>query len=197
MSLSLMNIIRTDPDFGKRIAKKVEEIKADKQNLLKLADEYGGRHKDEILEGTEKRAKLLTEGKSRGLSDDEVAQEYGRFIPTIYTPLLNLLYFMLRESDNDPHYGTQHYQERNKLDEQFGSLREDDIENTILKDTPDIEEFLYGSVTLDQFDVLKKLKALTQSSNIEEATLAFRKGKELCDKYGLIWERIPCYYKKK
>jgi len=197
MSLSLISIIRDDPDFGKRISKKVEEIKADKTNLLKLADEYGGRHRDEILKGTEKRAKLLTEGKSRGLSEDEVSQEYGRFIPTIFTPLLNMLYFMLMESENDPHYGTQHYQERNRLDEQFGSLREDDIEKTILKDTPDIEEFLYGSVTLDQFDVLKKLKALTQSSNIEEATLAFRKGKELCDKYGLIWERIPCNYKKK
>ena len=73
MSLSLISIMRSDPDFGKRISKKVEEIKADKQNLLKLADEYGGRHKDEILKGTVKRAKLLTEGKLRGLSDDEVA----------------------------------------------------------------------------------------------------------------------------
>lgn len=101
------------------------------------------------------------------------------------------------ESCDDPYYGNIHYNDRNKLNEQFGSLREDDIEKTILKDTPPIEEFLYGNVTLDQFDILKKLKALSQSDNIEEATLAFRKGKELSIKYGLDWERIPSFYKKK
>ena len=71
-SLSLMSIIREDPDFGRRISKKVEEIKQDKQNLLHLADDYGQRYQDEILEGTEKRANLLTEGKSRGLTEDEI-----------------------------------------------------------------------------------------------------------------------------
>ena len=195
MSLSLMSIMNSDPEFGRRISKKVEEIKHDKKNLMDAADSYGDRYKQEILEGTEKRNRLLTEGVRRGLSEDEVMRQHNGFIPTVYTPLLNLLYFLIRESDNDPYYGSSHYDTRNKLNEQFGQLREEDIEKTVLKNTPDIEEFLYGSVTLDQFDVLKKLKALSMSDNLEEATLAFRKGKELSLKYNLDWERIPCSYK--
>ena len=104
---------------------------------------------------------------------------------------------MLRESDDDPYYGKSRYEKRNKLDEQFGNLREEDIEKTVLKNTPDLEEYLYGSATLDEFDTLKKLKSLTQSDNIEESTLAFRKGKEMSARLGLDWDRIPCYYKKK
>lgn len=193
--LSLMSIIGSDPDFGRRISKKVEEIKHDKKNLLNAADDYGQKYKDEILEGTEKRNRMLTEGAAHGLSEEEVISQYGRFLPSIYTPILNLLYFMLRESDEDPHYGPTHYKERDKLDKQFGSLREDDIEKTVLKDTPDLEEFLYGNVTFDMFDKIKKLKALAQSSNKQEAFLAYSKAIELCKEYGLNYDKIPCYVK--
>jgi len=160
--LSLMTIIGNDPDFGRRIAKKVEEIKQDKKNILAIADDYGKKYQQEVLEGTERRGRMLTEGAARGLSEEEVMRSYGRFLPSIYTPILNLLYFLLRESECDPYYGNGHNNE-----------------------------------TLDQFEILKKLKALAQSDNIEEATMAFKKGKELSKKYGLDWERIPCYYKKK
>jgi hypothetical protein len=187
-NLSLISIIREDPEFGKRISKKVIEIKQDKKNLLNIADEYGSKYKQEILEGTERRAKLLTEGKSRGLTEEEVMQEYGRFLPSIKTPILNLLYYLLKESEDDCFYGKNHYREKDKLNERFGHLREEELKQEIMGDAPQMMEFLYGNLTLEQFEILKKLKAMTQSDNIEEATLAFKKGKELCHKYDLDWE---------
>lgn len=195
-SLSLISIMQSDSEFGRRISRKVTEIKQDKKNLLEIANLYGDRYRDEILDGTEKRAKLLSEGASHGLSENDVMQQYHGFLPTVYTPILNLLYFMLRESDNDPHYGPQHYEKRNKLNEQFGSLREDDIEKTILKDTPDLEEYLYGKVSFDMFDRIKKLKALAQSSNPAEAGQAFIKCRDLYKAHGLDYDKIPCYVKK-
>jgi len=75
-NLSLINIMRQDQDFGKRFAKKIEDVKQDKQNLLNIADEYGSRYKEEILEGTQKRAKLLSEGKARGLTEDNIECYY-------------------------------------------------------------------------------------------------------------------------
>jgi len=197
MSLSLMAIIRDDPDFGKRIQKKVEEIKQDKANLLNLADDYGQRYQQEIIEGTELRNRMLTEGTSKGLSEEQIMASYGKFVPTVYTPILNLLYFLIMESADDPYYGDKRYQKRTRLDEQFGHLREEEVKSEVLKEPPKMEEFLYGTLTLEQFDVLKKLKALAQSPNINEATLAFKKCRELCAKYELDYERIPCYVKKK
>lgn len=187
-----MAIIGADPDFGKRISKKVEEIKHDKKNLLHAADDYGQKYRDEILEGTERRAKLLTEGASRGLSEEEVMSQYGRFVPTVYTPILNLLYFLLRESADED---ADKYRQRDKLNEQFGHLREEDIEKTVLKNTPDLEEFLYGNVTFDMFDKIKKLKALSRSANKNEAFMSYTKAMELCKEYGLDFDKIPCYVK--
>ena len=140
MSLSLISIMQSDAEFGRRISKKVEEIKHDKQNLSNLAQEYATEYHEEIRQGTEKRAKLLSEGASRGLSEAECLGQYGRFLPSKWTPLLNLLYFLLRESSDDPRYGQSRYEDRDKLDEKFGSLREEDIEKTILKKIPDISE---------------------------------------------------------
>src|SRR5690242_19913550 len=99
MSMSLISIMRDDPDFGQRLSKKTEEIKADKRNLLDAADTYGDKYQEEILKGTELRAKLLTEGASKGKSEDEIMASYGRFVPTVYTPIMNMLFFMLRESE--------------------------------------------------------------------------------------------------
>ena len=231
--------MRSDPDFGKRISKKVEEIKVDKQNLLNVADEYAVKYEKEILEGTELRKRLLTEGSRRGLSETQVFQEYGRFCPTIYTPLLNFLYFMLRETEDVDRDKYRHRDAINEaliragqlthdsgerdlssselsqlLDDKFKELKEESLvderrqeanrrfaeeerEEAELKEPEDMESYLFGHITLDQFDTLKKLKALTHSSNIEEATLAFKKGKELALKYKVDWEKIPCYYRQK
>ena len=240
-NLSLLSIMREDPEFGKRISKKVQEIKQDKEHLLSAADEYGAKYQEEILEGTRKRALLLKEGEARGLSENEVMQEYGKFVPTVYTPILNFLYFMLRESEPQDrnkyrqrdmlneqlirlkqlshdegnedlsddqvaailddklkqlHAETVAEEKRRQINQQFAAeetLPEDEVK---LKEPQEMVEYLYGNITLDQFSTLKKLKGLSQSDNIPEATAAFKKGKEMCIKLGLDWERIPGYKKK-
>lgn len=239
MSLSLMAIMRDDPDFGQRLSKKTEEIKADKRNLLDAADQYGSKYQEEIVKGTELRAKLLTEGASQGKTEEEIMASYGRFVPTVYTPIMNMLYFMLRESEPQD---ARKYQRRDAINEvliKAKQLNHDEDEPDISKDellamldeklkemhsesmadiarqevnarmaaeerekanlkTPeDMETFLFGHLTLDQFNTLKKLKSLTQSSNVDEATLAFKKGKELATKYKVDWDKIPCYYTKR
>ncbi len=251
MSLSLVSLMRDDPGFGRRISKKVEEIKADKKNLSDIARTYESKYKQEILEGTELRNRLLTEGTKQGLSEEQILGSLGRFVPCVRTPILNLLYFMLRESEGDSYYGRSHYERRDQMNESlvksgkasieetyhntnFSDMSEAEAERILdeflddsfaspasphrkalnaafdaekwsrpkeedvrLKDPENMVEYLYADLTLEQFDVLKKLKSLTQSPNVNEATLAFRKGKELCAKYGLEWDKIPCYYKKK
>lgn len=239
MSLSLMSIMRDDPDFGQRLAKKTEAIKQDKQGILNAADQYSSRYQEEIIKGTELRAKLLTEGAAQGKTEEEIMASFGRFVPTVYTPIMNMLYFMLRESE--PH-DSRKYRQRDAINEvliKTKQLNHDSNEPEISKDellamlddklkemhlesmadiarqevnarfsaeerekaklkTPeDMEAFLFGHLTLDQFNTLKKLKSLTYSSNIQEATLAFQKGKELAIKYKVDWEKIPSYYRGK
>lgn len=184
--------MREDPEFGRRISKKVEEIKHDKKNLMNAAEDYGTRYRQEILEGTEKRNRMLTEGASRGLSEEEVMSQYGRFVPTVYTPILNLLYFLLRESEEEDR---DRYRQRDRLNEQFGHLREDDFKSEVLKDPPEMVEYLYGNVTLDTFDKIKKLKALSRSANKHEAFAAYTKALELCKEYSLDFDKIPCHVK--
>ena len=150
--LSLMAIMRDDPEFGRRITKKVAEIKQDKQNLVNAADNYSSKYRQEILEGTQLRGRLLAEGKSKGLSEEEVMSKFGRFVPTVYTPILNLLYFLLRESEEEDR---DKYRQRDKLNEQFGHLREDDFKSEVLKEPPEMVEYLYGNVTLEMFDKIK------------------------------------------
>lgn len=189
MSMSLMSIMRDDPDFGLRLKKKVEEIKNDKANLLTAADDYGKRYQDEIMEGTEKRARLLTEGQARGLSEEQIMEGYGRFIPTVYTPILNLLYFLLRESGETD---AELYRQRDRLNEQVGHLQDNSELSENIKDPPKMEEYLYGNITLETFETIKKLKALSRSNNTNEAFAAYRKGLELCKKYNLEFDKIPC-----
>lgn len=237
MSLSLISIMREDPDFGKRMSKKFEDIKKDKQNLLNIADEYGSKYRDEILEGTEQKAKLLTEGKARGLTEDQVMSAYGKFVPTVYTPILNFLYFTLRETEK---FDKDKYRKRDAINEALikaKQLSHDDVEDALLgeelqsliddklkelqeeslvdekrlkvneqfakeerektelKDTPEMVEFLYGKITLDIFNKIKKLKALSKSPNEQEAFLAYRKAIELCKEHNLDFDKIPCYVK--
>lgn len=232
--------MRDDPDFGKRIQKKVAEIKEDKQNLLNAADEYGARYKEEILEGTELRAKMLTEGASKGLNEEQIMSSFGKFVPTVYTPILNMLYFLLRESE--PVHSRRYNQrdainealikarqlnhnekERDLTVEELSELLDEKLkevgretsseskrrsinsqfekenkyrpkeEDVKLKETPEMMEYLYGNITVDMFNKIKKLKALSKSSNEQEAFQAYRKAVDLCKQYNLDFDRIPCY----
>lgn len=234
--------MRDDPDFGLRLRKKVAEVKKNKEDLLCAADEYGQRYQQEILEGTELRAKLLTEGSARGLSEEQIVSSYGRFVPTVYTPILNMLFFLLRESEPTD---SRRYRERDAinealikakqlshddnerdltseeltsiLDEKFKEINEQTIaderrskvnqqfqteqksrpkeEEAALKETPDMVSYLYGNITLETFNKIKKLKALSKSPNEQEAFQAYRKAVTLCKEHNLDFDRIPCYVK--
>lgn len=239
MSLSLLSLMRNDPDFGKRFTKKIEDVKQDKQGLLNAAEIYSEKYKNEILEGTKRRQLLISEGVSRGLSESESLAEHGTFIPTVYTPIMNLLYFMLRETElkdtikyrqrdrinealikagqlshdeNDPELSNE---ELNALiteqlkrihDEQLVDQRRQEINKKFLKEEreenktknpPEVVNYLYGNITLEVFNKIKKLKALSRSPNESEAFNAYRKALELCNEYNLEFDRIPCYVESK
>ena len=65
-------------------------VKPDRQNQ---------KYKQEIEEGTRKRQLLLTEGRNRGMSEDEVLSTFGQFLPSVQTPIMNFLFFLMREED--------------------------------------------------------------------------------------------------
>jgi hypothetical protein len=248
-NLSLINIMRDDQDFGRRIAKKTQEIKEDKQHLNAIASEYSSKYEREIAEGEKLKRNLLTEGERAGRTREESLSGHG-FIPQRCTPILNMLYFLLRESEDDECYGKRHYERRDHMNEtlvkngraaieetyesanfsnlseeeaarildefidgqfskpssherkainaQFDNERRSSEEAFTLKEPNSMVEYLYGSLTLDQFDILKKLKALAMSNiNQHESFLAWKKGQELCRKYQLDWDRIPCSIKNK
>ena len=220
---SLMKILQNDPDFAGALAKKREAVKKDKQNLLEAAKSYTEKYEAEILEGTNQRQKLLTEGKEKGLTEEEVFQGNTTFYPTIYTPILNFLYFMLRDESTkcnktseeilndyleefgiEPNEKTKLYIKgivqslaiEQKLDEMGDSISfEDVITDDITIEPEEIGKFIYGSLTTSEFKRIKKLKALSQSPNEEEAFLAYRKCLQLCKKYHLEFDKIPCNIK--
>ena len=70
-------------------------------------------------------------------------------------------------------------------------------EKAQLKQSPEMVEYLYGNLSLDDFNRVKKLKALAQSPNDKEAFLAFKKCRELCQKFNLDYDKVPCYVIKK
>lgn len=211
---SLMSILRNDPDFAGALTKKKEAVKKDKQNLVTAAQTYTQKYEKEIQEGTKLRQKLLTEGAESGMSEDEVLSSYGRFLPSIQTPILNWLFFTFREEATEQTSKmkleelTQYYIEKfgyegfiKRLEDGSTYVREtyaEDLEDILSEETEDPEEmdrFIYGNMTGDMFKKIKKLKALSQSPNEKEAFLAYRKCLEFCKKYNLEFDKIPCNVK--
>lgn len=192
--LSLISILNRDADLTKKLERLTQEVKEDKLNLIEAAEEYNREYEAEVIEGTKKKQKLLTDGYSRGMSKDD-AEKYayqGGFLPSIQIPILNFLYFLLRETEEIDREMEVKRVEYNKM---YGHLQEpDDILSENIEKPPEMFEYLYANMTLETFNKLKKLKSLTKSNNIKEATLAFKKCRELCDKYGLDYEKIPCRY---
>lgn len=214
VNYSLMAILRDDPDFAGALQKKKEAVKKDKQNLVAAAKTYTQKYEKEIEEGTKLRQKLLTEGESQGLSEDQVLSQYGRFVPCRQTPILNFLFFMFRDEQAEQTNRmkleelTQYYIEKYGYEEFIKKLEEgstyvketyaDDLEDILGDDTDDPEEmdrFIYGNMTSATFQKIKKLKALSHSPNEKEAFAAYRKCIELCKKYNLEFDKIPCQIK--
>jgi hypothetical protein len=166
-----------------RFRKKITEVKKTKENLMNVAEQYSKKYDKEIREGTKKKQLLISEGQSRGLSEEEALQNQG-FIPSVYTPILNFLYFFVKEYESE-----EKEQLREQFNKEFGHLEHEEVN---LETAPELETFIYGNMTHDTFKKIKKLKALSRSPNEKEAFLAYRKCLELCEKYHLEFDRIPC-----
>lgn len=193
--------LRDDPDFAALFAKKATDIKKNKADLLEAAKSYQTKYKSEIEEGTKKRLLMLTEGKSKGLKEEEIFQNNKLFIPTAQTPILNYLYFLLREGVGEE-AAIRVLREADDLDRELSVLKEEfekKYGGEVHKDFPDSKEdnvpglvsFIYKNIGDDTMATLKKLKTLSMSENEKEAFVAFRKGHALCKKYNLEWDRIP------
>lgn len=194
MSLSLMKIL-SDPSSlfdGDRLKKIASEVKQDKKTILKSAEDYNNKYTKEIEEGTLKRKLMIEDGARRGLKEEDVCK--GSFVPTKYTPILNWLFFMMREDNVDVGWE----ENRQKYNKQYGHLVDDyDYKESGNMEEPEtMDSFIYGSMSHDMFKKIKKLKALSRSPNENEAFIAYRMCVELCEKYGLDMDKIPCNVQK-
>jgi hypothetical protein len=218
---SIMAILRNDPDFSDALKKKTESVKKDKQALLQAAEQYSKKYEEEIADGTKNYHKLLGEGKVDGLEGSK--ELGGKFVPTKYTPILNFLFFALRDEDVAPkktqeeiindflkQFTDAGFAKNELIDLYIKGIvdklpagyddKEVDFDDVIneenTNDPAEMDTFIYGNLTHNEFKKLKKLKALSQSSNEQEAFLAYRKCLELCKKYSLEFDKIPCNVKK-
>jgi hypothetical protein len=182
--MSLATLIKNDPALSERIQRIAEEVKEDNQKIKSFSESYNQKYKKEIIAGTAKKHLLLEEGKRRGLTVQEVEQSSG-FIPSIYTPILNWLFFFILEGRN-PEREIRREQE----DERYRLLVEEREVRNIEK-VPEMETYVYGNITASSFQTLKKLKRLSKSPNEHEAFAAYRKCLELCKEYKVEFDRIP------
>lgn len=196
--------MRGDPDFAEALSKKTEAVKKDKKNLLTAAETYTQKYASEIEEGTRIRQKLLAEGETKGLSEEEIFRGNTTFYPTKYTPILNFLYFMFRDEVVDEKQKLQELTENyikefgyenliNALKEGIDDKKEVELEDILSANTQipeDSSHFVYGSMDHETYKKIKKLKRLSKSPNPNEAALAYKKCREMCDKYGLDFYKI-------
>jgi hypothetical protein len=181
-----IELLRNDPDFLGLFKQKANEIRATKANLLSAASEYQKKYAEEINEGTEKRKLLLEEGAKKGLKEEEVFKDYQVFIPNAATPILNYLFFMLREKDYSP-ADSKVICER--WEKEHGSVIEEaDVSS---KAIPNSTSFIYVNIGDETFSTIKKLKTLSYSRNTAEGDIAYKKCIDLCRRYNLEFDKIP------
>ena len=90
-------------------------------------------------------------------------------------------------------------EERESQNQKYGLLTEDYIPQDRASanvDSPQMSEYVYGNITIEMFNRIKKLKALSMSDNENEAFQAYRACMRLCDEYDLDFNKIPCKIKK-
>jgi hypothetical protein len=189
--------LKDNPDFTQLFAQKAVEIKKTKSNLVEAAKSYQDKYADEIERGTQKRQLMLSEGQARGLNEDDIFKDNQLFIPTKQTPILNYLFFLLRETkiedidirvlrnsvDNDKDFRLL----KEEYEAKYGAQLHADHKN----DLPSMMKFAYGTIDDQTMNTLKKLKTLSQSENEKEAFVAYRKCLEMCKKYNIEFAQIP------
>lgn len=195
---NFLDSIFESPVEKERIIKKIAEVKQNKASLLAKANEYQQKYADEIEKGTLQRALLLEDGKRKGLKEEDIFKGNEIFIPTKETPILNFLYFMLRDSGEygdgvtilreNKDLGKDFKELEKEYNDKYGQEVHEKVADDNLKDS---KEFLYGNVGMEEFATLKKLKRLSKSDNENEAFLAYSKAMKLCKELGLDFDKIP------
>lgn len=212
--------MRDDPNMARRLEQGRKEVEESKSKLLENANQYSEIYKQEILEGTRKRQLLLTEGAKRGLTEAEVLKDFGKFIPSNKTPIMNFLYFFMRDGDHPDWLGIQkklfnqyghtdsnpsssevkkvveHVSQsvtEDELDQIFGLMVHEDEKYTNVQEPAEMDTFIYGKMTHPTYQKIKKLKTLSTSENENEAFLAYRLCMKLCKHYGLEFDKVGTY----
>jgi hypothetical protein len=198
--LYALDAIGKNNEMSKRLKEQAEKLMLDKENIVDAANSFSKKYKTEIALGTKKMQKLLEEGKNKGLTDEQVISQAG-FMPTVRTPILNMLYFLAREHpDADKidynrmftDVGRDTQEAINENNKKYGGEYYDDKESYGSENSPTMDSFIYGNMTNDMFNKIKKLKALSRSPQKAEAFAAYSKCMELCKEYGLEFDKIPC-----
>jgi hypothetical protein len=197
MNMSLMAIMRENPDMAKRLEQGTKEVRETKKTLMANASEYTEIYHKEIEEGTRQRQLLLENGKSLGKTEEEVLKEHGRFLPSRQTPIMNFLYFFMRDGGHPDWVGV--HKELNKsyghvnenvekavseadLEEIYQFLVHEDEQYANVQEPEEMDKYIYGNMTHSMFVKIKKLKAF----------LAYSLAMKLCNKYGLEFDKVPC-----
>lgn len=184
---SLTSLFKDDFNFTKRITELSIEVQKDKDKIYNMTKQYGNKYRHEIEEGTKRKQILLTEGLRSGKSIEEVEKSIG-FIPSNDTPILNWLYFSMKENDD-----VSKEIKRTELNDECKSLLHEDSEVNGMEKVPDVFVVLSGkNISYDNFKKLKKLKKLaTRNDNRNEAFEAYTTCIRLCDQWNIKFDSIP------
>ncbi len=182
-------MIKDNSNYADRLKNITKKVKRDKQKVLNIAEKYNKKYINEIEEGTRKKQLLLSEGIRNGMSEEDVDRLLmsNGFVPTVTTPILNWLFYFMNEDTNISLLDKE--DERIQLNEQLGNMTHKEV--NVMENTPEMFEYLYGNITLREFSVLKKLKALSKSDNEHESFNAYKKCLKLCERYNIEFDRIP------
>lgn len=185
--MSLVSLIKDNPDYIDRIQELAVEVKKDKSKILSMASKYNNKYEKQISEGTKKRQLLLAERVNHGQSPEEAERSLG-FIPSIYTPILNWLYFFMME-EQIPEKELL----RSEQEEQYRHLLHENVNVKGMDNVPDVFVVLSGkNISYENFKTLKKLKQLaTKNDSINESIQAYKKCLQLCEKFDIDFNKIP------
>jgi len=202
---SLRVLMSTDADLTDRLEKGTKEIEQFKGSISEAAENYNRKYNEEIEAGTRKKQLLLEEGEKQGLKPDEAVAALGdgKFIPTVYTPILNFLYFMLRDEHRPDwvkiqkdlykqHGHAMPAESEEEMERVFGQAIHQEETYQNVNEPIGMETYIYGKCTHDIFQKIKKLKAMSRGGSEHEAFAAYRAALKLCEQYNLEFDKIPC-----
>lgn len=194
-----LSVLQSNPDLAARLQEQIIQIKKTKGGLNEAAKNYTTKYQEEVNEGTKKMQLLLENGKRRGFTEEEILAAQSSFCPTVRTPILNMLFFLIREHPDANNINFNRLAEDinqnpeillEQHNKKYGSWQHDpSIEKTAEK-APEMDEFIYGEMSHAEYQTIKKLKRLSQSSNPNEAFVAYRKCLEMCKKYNLEFDKV-------